>query len=328
MPITFFIIILSSLLTPIAWATTPLQTDIDNAEEYVLVDQRIFSPLIPFEIPDDQVKLGQKLFSDPLLSIDQSISCEHCHLKHYGYGLNTPLTHDRFGKLSMLNSPGVAYSSLLLYQNWSGKFATLERHFDAVLTNPKVMGMNWPELIERLAKHEEYPALFHKANYTDVDKASITDAVVSYMKSLTQPSRFDAYLLGDIQRLSQQEKAGLKKFKQFGCVSCHQGVALGGNLRQKLGVIRHYIPDEERDLPRHQGFYAVTKQARDKHVFRVPGLRNVALTAPYFHDGSAESLEDAIHIMFRYQLGIEPQPQDLADIAAFLNSLTGIPYEQ
>ena len=123
-------------------------------------------------------------------------------------------------------------------------------------------------------------------------------------------------------------KQGLSKFKQFGCVSCHQGIAIGGNLRQKMGVMRDYIPQHELGLTLHYGFYSITRNAADKHFFRVPTLRNVALTAPYFHDGSAATLEEAIEVMFHYQLGIDPTEEDVADIAQFLRSLSSIEYEQ
>lgn len=322
--ILFFI---TYLTTMAAIAASP-QSDLTDAHADWLSYQEIFTPVVAAIIPEGKRQLGQKLFKDPLLSIDQSFSCESCHLKQYGYGLNSKLTRDRFGHHSLLNSPGLAYSSLMLYQNWSGKFPTLEDQMHAVMTSPKAMAMNWPELIQRLKTAPHYPALFKSAGYKQINQQTITDAMVAYETSLTQPSRFDAYLLGDMDQLSPAEKKGLSKFKHFGCVSCHQGIAIGGNLRQKMGVMRDYIPQHEVGLTLHNGFFNITRNAADKHFFRVPSLRNVALTAPYFHDGSAATLEEAIKAMFRYQLGIEPMKDDISDIAHFLQSLNSIEYEQ
>ena len=320
--------IVASFMTATSVLASSLPSDPADTHTDWLSYQGIFTPVVPVTVPEGKKQLGQKLFRDPLLSIDQSFSCESCHYQQYGYGLNSKLTKDRLGDHSLLNSPGLAYSSLMLYQNWSGKFPTLEDQLNAVITNPKAMAMNWPELIKRLKAAPHYPALFKSAGYKQINQQTITDAMVAYETSLTQPSRFDAYLLGDLDRLSETEKQGLSKFKQFGCVSCHQGIAIGGNLRQKMGVMRDYIPQHELGLTLHDGFYSITRNAADKHFFRVPTLRNVALTAPYFHDGSAATLEEAIEVMFRYQLGIDPTEEDVADIAQFLHSLSSIEYEQ
>lgn len=298
----------------------PLQTQ--------LVDQQqVIPPLIKTDYPELIVELGKTLFYDKLLSENQQLSCSDCHSPDHGFADRRDFSPNTQGGVIPVNTPGLVYSTLLLYQNWAGQLPSLEAQLEVVVENPKVMNLPWPQLIRRLKQHPDYPTLFKQAGYSGIDKSTITDAIVTYEKSLAVPSRFDAFLRGDSNQLSAQEQEGFRKFKNFGCVSCHQGIALGGNLRQKFGVMRDYLPVDHNTLKRDLGYFNFSNHPQDKYYFRVPTLRNVALTAPYFHDASAKTLEQAIKVMFRHQLAIEARPEDISDIAAFLKSLNGIPYE-
>ncbi len=155
-------------------------------------------------------------------------------------------------------------------------------------------------------------------------RPNVKNAIAEFERTLLTPgSRFDRHLRGDATALSAEEKAGYLKFKSYGCISCHQGVNIGANLFQRMGVIGDYFADRGNITKADLGRFNVTGQESDRHVFKVPGLRNVALTAPYFHDGSARTLEEAVEVMAKYQLGRPLPPGDLADIVRFLHTLTG-----
>jgi|UPI000838F97C cytochrome c peroxidase len=289
--------------------------------------QQAIPPLIKANHPPAVVELGKKLFYDKLLSQNKQQSCSGCHRPDHGFADDRDFSPNTQGGVIPVNTPGLAYSTLLQYQNWAGQLPSLEAQLDVVVENPNVMNLPWPELIRRLKLHSDYPALFRRAGYSDITKTTITDAIVTYEKSLAVPSRFDAFLHGDSNQLSSQEQQGFRKFKNFGCISCHQGTALGGNLRQKFDHSQDCFTNDYHWRKRDLGYFNFTNHPGDKYYFRVPTLRNVALTAPYFHDASAKTLEQAIQVMFRHQLAIEAKPEDISDIAAFLGSLTGIQYE-
>jgi cytochrome c peroxidase len=180
--------------------------------------------------------------------------------------------------------------------------------------------------VAKVAQDAKYQRDFATAYHDGVTKANIQNAIAAFERTLITPnSRFDRYLRGDPDAISVAEKVGYAKFKQYGCVACHQGVNVGGNMFQKFGVMGDYFAKRGNLTDADLGRYLVTKDENDKHVFKVPSLRNVALTAPYFHDGSAKTLENAVDIMFRYQLGRVGSKEDKEDIIKFLNTLTGAP---
>jgi cytochrome c peroxidase len=160
-----------------------------------------------------------------------------------------------------------------------------------------------------------------------LSQAAVQDSLAVFQRSLITPSRFDRFLRGDVAAISSDERRGHERFKAYGCVGCHQGVNIGGNMLQRFGVMNDYFADRlkagQPGGPGDEGRFRVSKRPEDLHVFKVPSLRNVALTAPYFHDGSAATLEEAVDVMFRYQLGRPAPAQDKALIVKFLNSLTG-----
>jgi len=185
------------------------------------------------------------------------------------------------------------------------------------------MASSWAEVIQKLNHSSNYINQFYALYQKSPDAESVRDAIAAYERSLITPdSRFDLYLRGDEQAITTQEKHGYRVFKEYGCASCHQGVAVGGNLFEKFGVMNNEGRGSSKaDL----GRFNVTGLEKDKYVFKVPSLRNVELTSPYFHDGSVATLEDAIRTMVKFQLGRSLSDSDVEDVAMFLRTLTGRP---
>ncbi len=284
-------------------------------------------PIKPIEkqtsIQRHQVNLGKVLFEDVNLSENKQMACISCHLPEKGYADGLPFSKDNAGKDKVYNTPSISYSIYNYHVSWTGKFKSLEEHLDFLITNKTLMNRKWPSLIAQLKGNSEYQSLFTLAGYNEISKSTVIDAIIKFEANLAKPSRFDLYLLGDKTKLNSAEIAGFNLFKSAGCVSCHQGTNLGGNLRQKFGVIKPYFPEQKintRDL----GYFNSSGKDEDINFFRVPSLRNVAKTAPYFHDASAPTLEKAIQVMFTYQLGIDASEEDIESIKAFLATLDAI----
>jgi cytochrome c peroxidase len=270
-----------------------------------------------------RVALGERLFRDVRLSHDNTRSCTTCHpLEHGGMdGLRRARAAD--GGLSLRNTPTIFNVGLSTSFNWDGIVNTLEAHAEIVLLNPSLMHTTWPELLAKLQADADYVGSFKAAYAEGLTAASVLDALASFERSLLTPnSRFDRYLRGERQALSAPEQEGYRLFKSYGCATCHQGINIGGNMYQKFGVFAEAgagNPTEAVDL----GRYYVTKVPRDREVFRVPSLRNVAVTAPYFHDGRARTLADAVKTMARVQLGRTLTHEEIDVLVQFLHTLTG-----
>jgi cytochrome c peroxidase len=221
------------------------------------------------------------------------------------------------------NSPTIFNVTHSYKFNWTGKFESLEEQIDAPMQNPAVMNAKWDEIVTKLRQVAEYQGDFDRLYPREgITKRTITDAIVSYERSLSTPdARFDEYLRGKDDALTADEKAGWELFRTHGCVSCHQGVNLGGNMLERFGAVENYFEPtaEGPDL----GRYNETKREEDRFVFRVPSLRNVALTAPYFHNGSAPTLEKAVDVMANYQLGRPLTSEQTRLLVGFLGTLTG-----
>jgi cytochrome c peroxidase len=186
------------------------------------------------------------------------------------------------------------------------------------------MAGTWPKAISTLKADPHYASEFAGLYHDGITPVNVKDAIATFERSLSTPnSRFDRYLRGNQKALNEEELAGLRLFKQIGCISCHQGINIGGNMYQKLGIMDDYFATKGKTSEADQGRFNITKQEEDRHFFRVPSLRNVALTPPYLHDGSAQTLDDAVLIMARFQLGKELDKSDVRKISAFLRSLTG-----
>ncbi len=271
-----------------------------------------------------KVALGDRLFNDKRLSRDNSMSCASCHDLAKGGVDGLPSSIGIGGVKGPINAPTVFNSSLNFRQFWDGRAGSLEEQSAGPVHNPKEMGSNWAEVTAKLAKDSALVDQIKQSYPDGLQSKNIQDAISVFERSLTTPNgRFDKYLRGDKAALSGDELRGYHLFKTYGCVSCHQGVNVGGNMFQTFGVMGDYFAKRGNVTATDLGRYNVTKIEADKHVFKVPSLRNVALTAPYLHDGSAKTLGDAVDVMFKYQLGRPASPQDKDLIVKFLHTLTG-----
>lgn len=283
-----------------------------------------------FPVPDvttthpEQVELGRLLFNDVRLSMGNQLSCASCHSIFYGGADGQVVSTGINSKKGLINSPTVFNSSLQFRQFWNGRAETLLEQIDGPIANPKEMGSSWEEVLKKLEKDMFYVAQFNFLYRDGLTVSNIKQAIITFEKSLLTPnSRFDQYLRGNHNAITEDELKGYSLFKEYGCVSCHQGVAVGGNLFQKFGVFGDFFADRGYVTEADFGRFSVTKKEQDKFVFKVPPLRNVELTAPYLHDGSITSLEETVIIMMKYQLGLIPKQQNVYFIVQFLKTLTG-----
>jgi len=223
-----------------------------------------------------------------------------------------------------INSPTVFNSHFNIAQFWDGRAATLEEQVNGPVENPLEMGATWADVIARLQAVPAYVTAFQDAYGEEITKENTAHAIAEYERTLLTPSRFDRFGAGDVAALTTEERAGLQIFMTIGCTSCHAGPLLGGQSFEKMGSVRDYFNHRIGELTNADlGRFNFTQLPADKHKFKVPTLRNVALTAPYFHDGYAKTLEDAVKLMANHQLGRTLSNADTAQIVAFLNSLTG-----
>lgn len=271
-----------------------------------------------------KVELGRRLFNEPRLSVNNTLSCASCHHLETGGADNKPFSVGFDGKPVEINTPSVFNASLNFKQFWNGRVDTLEAQVEQVVISPVEMGSNWKTVVQNLTALPLYQKAFSQAYPDGVTAANVHNALATYERTLLTPnSRFDQYLLGNTDILTLQEKYGYQRFKDYGCIACHQGVNIGGNMFQKFGVMGDYFKARGNPVEADLGRYLLTKDEEDRHVFKVPSLRNVAVTAPYFHDASAKTLEDAVDVMFKYQLGRNPTQEDKDLIVRFLKTLTG-----
>lgn len=272
----------------------------------------------------EQVEIGRLLFHDVRLSKNNQLSCASCHSLKYGGADGQVVSSGVNGSKGLINSPTVFNSSLNFRQFWDGRAANLLHQIDGPISNPIEMNSSWPEVLSKLEQDPFYIAQFKQEFSSGLTISNIKAAIVSFEESLLTPnSRFDLYLKNDLNALTTDELEGYQIFKQYGCISCHQGVAIGGNLYQRFGIMADYFADRGNITAADLGRFQVTHNEADRYVFKVPSLRNVALTAPYFHDGSTQNLDDAVAIMLRYQLGRVADQQTIHKIVLFLNTLTG-----
>lgn len=278
----------------------------------------------------EKVMLGRLLFHDKRLSKDNSVSCASCHNIAEGGDDGLPTAVGIRNQVGSLNTPTVLNSSLSIAQFWDGRAKTLRDQASEPVHNPIEMDTNWDEVIEKLSRDRELVRKFQNLNGSGITKDTILDCIVAYESALvTVDSPFDLYLCGTSDEISEEALAGYSVFKSIGCVSCHQGSAVGGNMFQEFGVMRSFNENFGVDHdanPVHdpnKGRINVTEREIDLHRFKVPSLRNVELTAPYFHDGSSPTLKNAIKTMADFQLGMSLTETELSQVEAFLNSLTG-----
>ncbi len=276
---------------------------------------------VPFDKPAAQ--LGKELYFAPQLSANGTVSCATCHIIQQGGDDNRPVSIGIHGRKGELNAPTVLNSGFNLAQFWDGRAATLEEQALHPLVTPHEMGNQSVQVVaDRLNADSKWRQKFIQTFGEPASPQAIAYAIAEYERTLITPgSRFDRYLLGDHDALTPQERRGWKLFQSYGCIGCHQGINLGGSMFQKAGIYHPLGVRESRWL----GRYNVTHREEDRHVFKVPTLRNVAETAPYFHDGSVPTLEKAVTLMIEAQLGKQPRAQVVADITAFLKTLSAPP---
>ncbi len=280
--------------------------------------QEIITPLT--EIDDynkEKALLGKMLFFDPRLSKDGTVSCASCHDLENGGDDGLSVSVGVEGKKGNINAPTVLNSRYNFVQFWDGRAKDLKEQVPGPVQNPVEMGSDFEDIVKKLNKDKFYVKEFTKLYKEPISREHIIDAIAEFEKALVTPSRFDAYLLGDKDILTEEEIEGYELFKSYGCISCHNGKNIGGNLYQKLGIV---IPE---NTQKWEGRFAVTKNKEDLHYFKVPTLRNISKTAPYFHEGDVKTLEETINIMAYYQLGITLTKDQINKIKAFLKSLDG-----
>ena len=271
----------------------------------------------------DKVRLGRRLFHDPVLSGDNTVSCASCHSLDRGGadGRRTSLgIHNQVGPI---NSPTVLNARFQFVQFWDGRATDLRDQAGGPMTNALEMGNTWDGVLAAMGR-TPYRELFQSVYPDGVTQANVRDAIATYEETLVTPSRFDRFLKGAETALTAEERAGAELFVSTGCVTCHQGVALGGTSFQRMGAVQDYFAARGTPLTEaDNGRYNVTHNEADRHFFKVPTLRNVAQSAPYLHDGTQATLEDTVRVMARFQLGRTLDATQVTRLVAFLNALTG-----
>ncbi len=290
--------------------------------------QFAIEPVQPLPVLQDsnpeKTALGNKMFHDVRLSHDNTLSCASCHgldkggtdRKDFSVGINA--------QVGDINAPTVFNSGFNFIQFWDGRAADLQAQADGPVNNPIEMGSNWGEAIPKLQQDPEVVAAFTKLYPDGLNSANVMNSIATFEKTLiTTGSRFDKYLMGDTKALNDEEKQGYQLFKDHACAACHSGKILGGQSFEKLGLMGDYFADRGNIIKRDNGRFNVTQKESDKFRFKVPTLRNIDKTGPYFHDATQKTIRDAVTMMGRYQspTGLTQKDADL--IEKFLLTLTG-----
>lgn len=275
----------------------------------------------------EKVTLGKILYHDPRLSSTGTVSCASCHNTMLGGEDNRAGSMGVDGQVGGRSAPTVWNAAFNSVQFWDGRAASLEDQAAGPVTNPIEMGMkDWAAVVARLKTIDGYQDLFKQAFGKDsISKDNATKAIAAYERTLITPnSPYDLYVKGDKTALTAQQIRGMNKAEEVGCINCHSGAAFNGaGVMQKFPVHGNAYFEAQYDFAKDKGLAEVTKKDSDENVWKVPTLRNIALTAPYFHNGSVKSLEKAVKIMAKTQLDTKLSADDTADIVAFLNALTG-----
>ncbi|MDO5651136.1 MAG: cytochrome-c peroxidase [Moraxella sp.] len=303
--------------------TTQAQSDTDStANKSAAVRNEPISPIEVATVSSPEiVELGKKMFFDPRLSKSGAISCNSCHNLALGGTDNLPTSIGHNWAQGPINSPTVLNSKFGLAQFWDGRAKDLAEQAGGPIVNPLEMASTNEHVLLVLNSIPAYQQMFNKAYNTtgDITIEQVTDSLAQFEETLVTPdSRFDKWLKGDDSAITAQELEGYELFKSSGCVACHNGAAVGGASFQKFGLLEQYTT---KNLSK--GRFGVTGKAEDELVFKVPTLRNIDLTYPYFHDGAVNSLEEAVRIMGKIQLGREFNDGEIDSIVAFLKTLTG-----
>jgi len=328
--------IMAGILTAI-FSCAGIALGASGDEELLKQAKQIFGPLPQAMISEknpitpEKVKLGKILFYETRISVDGTVSCSRCHpLGLYAAdGLKKSIGNNC--KINPRNAPTLFNAAGQISAHWIGNRVDVEDQARQSVTGPPSFGMPSNEAVEaKLKGIPGYTELFKKAFPGESSLVTVDNfarAVGAFERTLVTPSRFDSFLQGDIAALKEQEKSGLKAYMDAGCIMCHFGPYVGGQMYEKFGIFEPYWKYTKSE-PADEGRYAVTKNEADKYAFKVPVLRNVAKTSPYFHDGSVDKLEEAVWIMGKVQLNRDLTKMQVEEIVSFLKSLTGkIPEE-
>lgn len=298
--------------------------------EEQLPESRAEEPVRPIDNSLDydpaKAALGFELFHDPRLSVDNTVSCASCHALETAGVDNHRYSHGVNDQLGGVNAPTVYNAVYNFVQFWDGRAETLAAQAAGPPLNPVEMAStSFDEIIAKLKADKKFAKEFETVYPDGLTEANITDAIEQFERTLITPdSRFDKWLRGDDSAITAQELNGYELFKQYDCATCHVGHNLGGLSYELMGLRRHYFADRGTELTyEDNGRWKETQVERDRHRFKVPGLRNVEHTWPYYHDGTRETLEEAVRDMGLYQSGVELKPSEVADMTAFLKTLTG-----
>ncbi|NLN93772.1 MAG: cytochrome B6 [Candidatus Hydrogenedens sp.] len=280
---------------------------------------------LPESVETDPVKvtLGQKLFHDVRLSKNDTVSCATCHDLGKGGTDQLKFSKGVGNAVGTINSPTVFNSVFQFAQFWDGRAVDLADQADGPVNDPAEMASNWKQIIEKLDEDDAFQEEFLAAYPEGYSKETFTNAIAEYEKTLLTPAPWDDFLKGDESALSDVQKAGFQHFQDLGCYTCHTGVLLGGCSYELMGLRRDYYRDRGNVVEADYGRFNETKDEYDRFRLKTPTLRNIALTFPYFHDGTVETLEEAVDSMVKYQVGKKAQASQTAEIVEFLNSLTG-----
>jgi len=299
-----------------------------EAEQVELFDQAsALFPALPSAMPGSEgdspelIALGRDLYHEVRLSVNDKQSCNTCHnVDNGGAGVDNETTSPgALGKRGARNTPSSLNAGFHFVQFWDGRAEDLEAQAKGPVVNPIEMGMEGPKAVEaKLSGIESYKAQFASAfpnNKRALSFNNVAKAIAAFERTLVSPSRYDKWINGDKTALNAQEQRGLHTFINAGCIACHTGTAFGGGMYQKLGLVNPYPSSDA-------GRFAVTKDPADSLMFKVPSLRNVAVTWPYFHDGSVRTLKEAVRLMSWHQVGKKLTDNEVASIEIFLKSLT------
>ena len=291
---------------------------------------------IPDSLATDirKVTLGRKMYNDARISLDGTLSCATCHVIDKGGAdsRGTRTSEGIYGQFGGINAPTVLNAAFNVEQFWNGRAHTLADQAAGPPVNPVEMGdQTWEQICERLKEDASLVAEFQSIYPEGITQATVTDAIAEYEKTLITPNdRLDQMLKGDENALTEEEKKGLAAFMDNSCAVCHVGKTLGGQSFETLGIYEDYYAAREQSNPDivynddDKGLAGFTGDTADLHRFKVPGLRNISKTSPYFHDGTQATIEDAVRAMFRFELGVKEAPEsDVASISAFLRTLDG-----
>ena len=289
-----------------------------------LVNEPIKPIPLTFDISPKKLALGRALFHEPKLSKDGTVSCASCHNLKAGGMDNQKVSKGINERIGEINTPTVYNTGLLFRQFWDGRAESLEDQVDGPIQNQIEMGNQWPNVLATLYDDPKYPGMFKEIYSDGITRNNVKNALAEFQRSLITPnSPFDKYLRGDENAISAKVKKGYQLFKNYGCISCHQGVAVGGNMFQVFGAVNSYFEIRGNITKADLGRFNITGNPEDRHVFKVPSLRMAKYTTPFLHDGTRKTLMDVEHVMFKFQLGREAPDSDKSAMVAFIESLAG-----